>query len=1077
MFGTQRQGIARHGHRFVGTGLLHQLDRHGRVLRPFEGRTLAVLPDLLHGDLHRLRRHRHRVAIVVILPLVPDLDLVLAGVRNALVARRAALHRRVLRHFLRRSGILRPRVDVQLCAEAHLHIVPAHCLRRIAGDTHRQRLACNVRLRRHCRAGTGYRAVHRMVVRRAKVNHRHAIADKLHRAVQRVRDLYLVRILRHIRHQLILIARVECSKLCMHVLIYILLDLRRLAQRVRHRIGHRASLRIRRVRDRRAVILRHARHARLRHAVDDQLAVRVLRKRLELPAGGFRVQGQRLPSHSRPVAVRLRHKLDRHDGIVRPRERPAPGVLPNLPDRRFCRLRRMLVRQRRDRAFGAVARQRIAVKYTVLRPGVGDRLAITLQWQVVDRRCPFVRRFQRHGPNHRLAVLQLHAQARRPLAVLVVVVVPDLPDCRGGLSGRVAVRQRRDCAVHADIRQRITLRQAALGPGVADFSAVCVLRQAGDRRAPAVRLVQRHFLTVRQCHRQACRTLAVLVIVVVPDLLDRRFCCLRRMLVRQRRDRALGALARQRIAVRYTVLRPGVGDRLAITLQRQVVDRRRPFVRRVQRHRPNHLLAVLQLHAQARRPLAVLVVVVVPDLPDFNIHGCKRIGDGQAGRSRAVLRLAVGDGLGQRLAGRIVAHLDLGVPVGGIVGHALDLILCRGLRLFDLIVVVARLGVGDRAEGDLPAVRRRTGAALLCSGRRNRGNHVGAAGLHGAVRSQGEGVFLCPLRIGQAVRVASDLLGDLQLGLDLQHAVVGKRCRLNRSSIARGNGDRLRVGAGSQAHALRQAARLLLDGIRARGQLGDRYGLGRAAGNGDGHLAVRDGGIIHLAVVDRRVILLNNEGIAAVCGVGGGCRAVHGHILGDFQGAGLFLVLVRDRTVRLHILGALIRAILHGVARQTGRLLHDIDQFSRSVNSILRQIREGCFPCYCFTILVNCAIQRDSFHRRRGRCCRLLIRAAVQAEHDTRPTRRSRGAICVLPRLCNLNRSSGNGIGYGKEVFVLRAGLYLDFIVFGYSLSVYLGLDNIVRHGNIVRPNRHRQGQIFKLASPTIVLAKRQSLL
>ena len=433
----------------------------------------------------------------------------------------------------------------------------------------------------------------------------------------------------------------------------------------------------------------------------------------------------------------------------------------------------MGVRQRRDCVFGTVARQRIAVRYTVLRPGVGDRLAITLQRQVVDRRRPFVRRVQRHGPNHRLAVLQLHAQARRPLAVLVVVVVPDLPDCRGGLSGRVAVRQCRDCAVHAGFRQRITLRQAALSPSVPDFRAVCILRQIFNLRRPTVRLVQRHFLTVRQCHRQALRALAVLVVAVVPNLPDRRFCRLRRMLVRQRRDCAFGTVARQRIAVRYTVLRPGVGDRLAITLQRQVVDRRRPFVRRVQRHGPNHRLAVLQLHAQARRAHAVLVVVVVPDLPDCRF--CRLRGKGVRHR-QAVLPVIQNRGNGQIPGVCVFGHRDdrflrravVGDSVqyeaaGGplfsrrvLPGHAVGVLRAVRNGLGDGIVIGTFFSIGDVAERRLRAVLRGLGFRGGRSGHRS--GIVGRGRRHRALALERELEILVA-----GIRIAGDALSHLQV--------------------------------------------------------------------------------------------------------------------------------------------------------------------------------------------------------------------------------------------------------------------------------------------------------------------------
>ena len=343
-------------------------------------------------------------------------------------------------------------------------------------------------------------------------------------------------------------------------------------------------------------------HCFFRDSVLDLSTGFVLGQRCENPAPVIR--GRHLNGTTYDLAIGQQRNVDR----TRPLAVLVVRIFPGLAAGHLDGFRFVRVRQRRNRAIHAGVGQLVALGQLAFRPAVNDLLAIRVLRQVLDLRCPVVGLVQRHFH----AVGQDDLQLRRSLAVLVVSIVPHLLDRCFGLFRLVGVRQRRNRAFGAIAGQLVALGYLAFRPGVGDFHTARVLRQVLHLRCPVIAFVQLDFRTVGQGHGQNLRTLAVLVLLVVPHLLDRCFGLFRLVGVRQRRNRAFGNIASQLVTRRQLTFRPGVVDFHAARVLRQVVDRRCPAVGLVQRH----FRAVGQGHGQRLRTLAILVVRVVPGLLD-----------------------------------------------------------------------------------------------------------------------------------------------------------------------------------------------------------------------------------------------------------------------------------------------------------------------------------------------------------------------------------------------------------------------------------------------------------------------------
>ena len=158
----------------------------------------------------------------------------------------------------------------------------------------------------------------------------------------------------------------------------------------------------------------------------------------------------------------------------------------------------------------------VVAQYLLFRPGVVGRCSVHSGGQVVDGRRPVVLIVQQHGH----AVAQRHHNAFRSRLHLVVGVVPDLGDGHTGQLRLIVVPDIESVDLSFVPIDRI------LGDRVFDLFLVLIdPRHTGEGISPVVARVQfsdSYLRAVRQqSHDHARRTVAVLVVVVVPGLDDR----------------------------------------------------------------------------------------------------------------------------------------------------------------------------------------------------------------------------------------------------------------------------------------------------------------------------------------------------------------------------------------------------------------------------------------------------------------------------------------------------------------------------------------------------------------------------
>ena len=226
------------------------------------------------------------------------------------------------------------------------------------------------------------------------------------------------------------------------------------------------------------------------------------------------------------------------------------SIVPHFHDSCFCLFRCVAVCKSCDRSLYAGVGQRVAFRQSglVFCPGVNDLDSRCILRKFINCCCPFIAFAQCYFGS----VAQSDGQAFRSLAVLVVRIVPHLLDSCLCLFGCVAVRKSCNRSFLAVSGQCIAFRQAGLVfcPGVADFLTVCILRKSGNCCCPFVLFVQCYSFSVAQLDCQALRSDSVLVVRIVPHLLNRSFCRLRCVLVRNSCQLAFCCIADQFITGR-----------------------------------------------------------------------------------------------------------------------------------------------------------------------------------------------------------------------------------------------------------------------------------------------------------------------------------------------------------------------------------------------------------------------------------------------------------------------------------------------------------------------------------------------
>ena len=215
---------------------------------------------------------------------------------------------------------------------------------------------------------------------------------------------------------------------------------------------------------------------------------------------------------------------------------------------------------------------------------------------------------------------QVYGHFRRTISILVIAVLPFLRDLYFCFFCCMGVGQGSDCTLLVSVCQRIARRQIFLCPCIIDQGSVGILRQIGNLCFPTVLLIQNHILAVAQRNCQARRTDTVLVVRIVPDLLHGNFGLFQIVFICQRRDRSFCTVIRNGITCRHILFCPAVGNQLSVIIFRQMIDRGCPVVRSIQCDSINYCCASLQVNGHAVRTLSVVVIRVVPDLPDR--RGC-----------------------------------------------------------------------------------------------------------------------------------------------------------------------------------------------------------------------------------------------------------------------------------------------------------------------------------------------------------------------------------------------------------------------------------------------------------------------
>jgi len=533
-------------------------------------------------------------------------------------------------------------------------------------------------------------------------------------------------------------------------------------------------------------------------------------------------------------------------------------------------------------------------------PSVADLNAIGILGQVLHLGSPMVTLVQGHDMFSCLAVsLQRHIQAGGTDVIAVAVIVPDLDHSGFGLFGRVAVGQGGDSAVLGSIAQAVTLGHVAFRPGVGDLAAVGILGQILNSSAPVVGLVQGHNIAGShaigvQGHRQALRTLAILVVGVVPNLLhggnglfggmgvgDGSQCT---AFNGSRLIASLGIISRHSLA-------PGVGDFHTIGILGQVLNGSSPLVLLVQ----HNLGAVGELHRQAGGALAILVGGIGPNL----LHGSLgSFGGVLVGHGEAIGHIArIGNFITSRHS--ILLHGVLNSRALIILGqaspsHRLYAIKSNGLALLAIHKHFVLPNLLVQAEGHVSALAILVVVVIPNLGGRHVNSLGGIAVGDGVAFSSSTGDALAVTRYIRLVHGVNDVLtGILQVQV---RPGVGPLV-----GLTQGNGITLGSTVSIQLHLNKRGPLAILIGCIVPSLGHSNAGLARSiAVSNDEAFPVLSGvalhrifgdGVHNLAAFSILGQILKGEGPGIIHNLAGNFRAIGLQAHGDAAGAVTVLVI------------------------------------------------------------------------------------------------------------------------------------------------------------------------------------------
>ena len=276
------------------------------------------------------------------------------------------------------------------------------------------------------------------------------------------------------------------------------------------------------------------------------------------------------------------------------------------------------------RDYGCIVRNRVFSDRVV------DILAAGLLRQVLPAVGPAVLSIQLDGVNLCSVSQQVDSHAFRTAAILVVAVLPDLRHIDLGLFSCMSIGNSIGegtvfclCDLGSVVRYRF------FGDGVVDFCSVGVLGQTGPAVGPVVGCIQIDRFNLcsigQQVHRDLGRTIAILVIAVLPDLRNTDFsffCCMR---ICQGIAEVASTVLREvnglLIAFRYRDFIDSVLDQFTLLVLVELVPLILPAVALIKCHRRADVLTVsFQLYGKFIGTDAVLIARILPDLQDRDIN-------------------------------------------------------------------------------------------------------------------------------------------------------------------------------------------------------------------------------------------------------------------------------------------------------------------------------------------------------------------------------------------------------------------------------------------------------------------------
>ena len=258
--------------------------------------------------------------------------------------------------------------------------------------------------------------------------------------------------------------------------------------------------------------------------------------------------------------------------------------------------------------------------------GVADRLSVFLFIQITKTAAPVVICVQRQALTRVHSVChQFYFDGGRTVTVCVVLIIPGLGDRNVHLAWCIAVRY--VVAIHngSVILYRI------LGNRVRDFCSVRILRQIFPFPVPAVRCRDSLYLigqlsAIRiQTDRDAARTLAILVVIIVPGLASFDVNCLRCVRVGY-------VVAPYTCCIScYCILRDRISEFLSSLILRETLVAVAPLIPSLHPGRfyicdfrlLNAFPFLIQVQRYAIRTLAILVFRIVPGLASVDVD-CRR---------------------------------------------------------------------------------------------------------------------------------------------------------------------------------------------------------------------------------------------------------------------------------------------------------------------------------------------------------------------------------------------------------------------------------------------------------------------